>query len=77
MKTLNLSEAADVLKVHENRVQEWAAMGIIPGAKIGRAWVFIDEDLFGFVRQQIKTQSASRVSGRSGKSFNASLALDS
>lgn len=74
MKSLNLTEAADLLKVHENRVMEWAAAGIIPGAKLGRAWVFIDDDLFAFLRRQITEQSAtralppgrSRVNSRSG-----------
>lgn len=61
MKTLSLSEAADLLKVHENRVMEWAGAGVIPGAKLGRAWVFIDDDLFAFVRGKIKEQSANRA----------------
>ena len=61
MKTLNLTEAADLLKVHENRVMALAGAGEIPGAKIGRAWVFIDEDLIAYVRRQIKEQSATRA----------------
>lgn len=61
MKTLTLKEAADVLKVHENMVMEWASQGIIPGAKLGRAWVFIDEDLIAFVRRKIKDQTATRA----------------
>jgi len=61
VRTLDLSEAADLLKVHENRVMEWAGSGVIPGAKLGRAWVFIDDDLFAFVRRQITEQSATRA----------------
>lgn len=61
MKTLNLTEAAELLKVHENRVMDWAAHGIIKGAKLGRAWVFIDDDLLEFVRKQIEDQHATRV----------------
>lgn len=61
MRTLTLSEAADLLKVHENRVMEWAGQGIIPGAKLGRAWVFIDEDLTAFVRKQIAEQTEKRI----------------
>lgn len=61
MKTLNLTEAAELLKVHENRVMDWAAQGIIPGAKLGRAWVFIDDDLIAFVRKQINEQTTTRV----------------
>lgn len=61
MKTLGVSEAADILKVHENRILELAGSGEIPGAKIGRAWVFIDEDLFEYVRRKIKEQSSRRA----------------
>lgn len=71
MRTLSLNEAAEVLKVHENTVMELASTGEIPGAKIGRAWVFIDEDLIAFVRRQITQQSANRVAGKSGTARKA------
>lgn len=66
MKTLDITEAAEMLKVHENTVMELVGSGIIPGAKIGRAWVFIDDDLFAYVRKEIARQSAARVTGQSG-----------
>jgi excisionase family DNA binding protein len=66
MKTLDLQEAAAMLKVHENTVLELVGSGEVPGAKIGRAWVFLDEDLLAYVRKQINQQSANRVAGRSG-----------
>jgi Helix-turn-helix domain len=50
MKTLNLSEAAAFLHMHPEEVRMRAKRGIIPGAKIGRRWVFIEEDLADFVR---------------------------
>jgi hypothetical protein len=50
MKTLNLSEAAAFLHMHPEEVRTRAKRGIIPGAKIGRRWVFIDVDLADFVR---------------------------
>ena len=67
MRTLSISEAAEVLKVHENTVAELVGTGAIPAAKIGRAWVFIDDDLFDFVRKEIFRQSTARVAGQSGK----------
>ena len=66
MRTLNLTEAADMLKVHENTVLDLVSSGDVPGAKIGRAWVFLDDDLFAYVRKQINQQSANRVAGKSG-----------
>ena len=50
MKTLALSEAAAFLKMHPEEVRRRAKFGAIPGAKAGRAWVFIEEDLAGYLR---------------------------
>jgi excisionase family DNA binding protein len=66
MRTLNITEAADMLKIHENTVMELVGSGAIPGAKIGRAWVFIDDDLLAYVRKEIARQSAARVAGQGG-----------
>jgi hypothetical protein len=52
MKTLNLSEAAAFLHMHPEEVRTRAKRGLIPGAKIGRCWVFIDADLADFIRSQ-------------------------
>jgi excisionase family DNA binding protein len=41
MGTLNLKQAAALLKIHPVTLQEKAKAGEIPGAKVGRAWVFI------------------------------------
>jgi hypothetical protein len=45
MKTLGLVEAATFLNMHPEELRRRAKIGAIPGAKIGRAWVFIEEDL--------------------------------
>jgi hypothetical protein len=50
MKTLNLREAAVFLHIHPEELRTRAKRGLIPGAKIGRQWVFIDIDLAEFVR---------------------------
>jgi hypothetical protein len=51
MKTLNLHGAAAFLHMHPEEVRTRAKRGIIPGAKIGRCWVFIDTDA-DFIRSQ-------------------------
>jgi len=51
MKTLNLDEAAKLLKVHKQSVLNMARSGKLPAAKPGKCWVFIDEDLFEWLRQ--------------------------
>ncbi|MEO8717901.1 MAG: helix-turn-helix domain-containing protein [Burkholderiales bacterium] len=50
MRTLNVREAAELLNLHPVTVQERARAGEIPGAKPGKAWVFIEEDLVGYLR---------------------------
>jgi len=50
MKTLNLREAAAFLHMHPEEVRTQAKRGLIPGAKIGRRWIFIEIDLAEFVR---------------------------
>jgi hypothetical protein len=50
MHTLSLVEAAQFLKMHPEEVRRRAKAGKIPGAKAGRAWVFIDIDLAEWLR---------------------------
>ena len=52
MKTLDLHEAAALLKLHPDTLQRRAKAGEIPGAKPGKAWVFLDEDLIAWLRGQ-------------------------
>ena len=54
MRTLNLQQAAQFLKLHPVTVLERARAGIIPGAKVGKRWVFIDEDLAAYVRSKYR-----------------------
>lgn len=62
VRTFDLGEAADFLKVSSCTAQEMAASGELPGAKIGRAWVFLEEDLVDWLREQIKFQRQQRQS---------------
>ena len=52
MKTLSLTEAADFLKMHAEEVRRRAKSGKIPGAKLGKRWVFILDDLAEHIRSQ-------------------------
>ncbi len=61
MNTLNLEETARFLKVHTETVSRLAKTGQLPGAKIGRAWVFLEEDLIEYLREQIQAQQTMRV----------------
>lgn len=50
MRTLVLQEAAAFLKIHPEELRRRAKLGQIPGAKVGRAWVFLEDDLVGHLR---------------------------
>jgi excisionase family DNA binding protein len=50
MRSMTLPEAASFLKCHPEELRKRAKMGQIPGAKIGRAWVFLEEDLADYLR---------------------------
>ena len=52
MSSLTLVEAARFLNIHPETLRGKAKAGEIPGAKIGRSWVFIESDLESHIRSQ-------------------------
>lgn len=56
-RTLNLKEAAELLNMSPRTLQAKAHAGEIPGAKPGKKWVFIDEDLHAYIRSKYKANS--------------------
>ena len=60
MKTLNLREAAVFLHTHAEELRTRAKRGLSPGAKIGRSWVFINDDLAALIRTQYSVRQQAR-----------------
>ena len=60
MRTLDLEECAEFLKVNRATALELAGKGELPGAKIGRAWVFLEDDLVEYLRVKVKQQQRER-----------------
>lgn len=50
MISLTLIKAAQFLNIHPEELRRRAKAGLIPGAKVGRAWVFLQEDLADYLR---------------------------
>jgi hypothetical protein len=50
MDSLGLHEAAAFLHCHPEELRRRAKAGLIPGAKVGRAWVFLADDLAAYIR---------------------------
>jgi excisionase family DNA binding protein len=51
-KTLTLQQAAAFLQCNPETVRRLAQAKKIPSAKLGRKWVFIEQDLAQFIRNQ-------------------------
>lgn len=60
MKTLGIEAAAAFLLISADTLKDLAADGSVPGAKIGREWLFIDEDLEKYARDAVRRQTAER-----------------
>src|SRR3990167_10308592 len=52
MQTFNIIQAAQFLGAHKETVRRLAASGKIPGARIGRSWRFIEQDLVIYMRSK-------------------------
>lgn len=61
MTTCNITEAARLLKVHEETVAEMIRECKIPAAKVGRARVMLERDVIDYIEQQIRRQTAERL----------------
>lgn len=59
MKTLTLQEAAAFLKIHPVTLLGKVNAGVVPGAKIGKRWVFVDVDLVEYLRSNYRRQVSS------------------
>jgi hypothetical protein len=45
MRTMNIAEAAKFLLMHPEELRQRTKCGLVPGAKAGRRYVYIDDDL--------------------------------
>ena len=60
MNTFDINQAAAFLGAHKETVRRLAANGQIPGVKIGKCWVFIEQDLVMHIRNKYSTCDASQ-----------------
>ena len=60
LDTLDVAGAADYLKMSEDTVRRKARTGEIPGAKLGKRWIFIKEDLKDAIRTSYLPQYVNR-----------------
>lgn len=55
--TLSLEEAAEFLRMNPESLRQRAKAGIIPGAKPGKCWVFLQQDLVNYIQSHYTCQS--------------------
>ena len=60
VKTYDINEAADFLKVDRSTALDLAHLGTLPGAKVGRAWVFMEDELVAYLRDVTRKQTQAR-----------------
>lgn len=66
--TLKLAEAAKFLGAHKETIRRMAVRGELPAVKIGRSWIFIEQDLVAYIQTKYSTPDASEgVSYRSNQ----------
>ncbi|MBA2649685.1 MAG: helix-turn-helix domain-containing protein [Legionella sp.] len=52
MKTFNIEEAANFLGAHKETIRRMVVRGEVPGVKIGRKWIFIEQDIVMYMRSR-------------------------
>lgn len=58
--TLNAAQAADMLFADIETIHILARSGELPGAKVGKSWVFLREDVIEFLRGRVRTETGQR-----------------
>lgn len=64
MNTLDIKQAADLMKMHPMTLRRMASEGKLPAARAGKAWIFIEEDLVNWLRRQYAADA--RAAGSQG-----------
>ena len=59
-ETLDATDVSALLKAEPETILQLARRGILPGARIGKSWVFLRDDVLGFLRSQIAEETAER-----------------
>ena len=64
MKTLDIDQCAEFHKINRAAASQLAIIGDLPGARIGPAWVFLEDDLVEYLRALIRRQQRERQSAK-------------
>jgi excisionase family DNA binding protein len=62
--TMSLKEAARFLKFSQEALRRKAKAGVVPGAKLGKSWVFYKPDLVDYLRSRYPHPRQASQSGK-------------
>lgn len=65
--TVGLADAASLLHISTDAMRDLAASGVVPGAKIGKEWVFLASEIIEYLRGEIKKQTSMRRGEKPGR----------
>jgi excisionase family DNA binding protein len=57
MNTLTLQQAAELLQLHPVTLRDKARAGVVPAAKVGKRWLFVEVDLWDWLRSQYRSRA--------------------
>lgn len=76
MKTLTVDECLELLKCEKTKFFSLVHQGAIPGAKIGRCWIFLEEDIHQFLKNEIEKQQQEILRIHGEKVIRYELLMD-
>jgi len=59
--TVDIHGAAELMKVHSKTVLDLISSGVLPAARVGRAYVLLTSDVIAHIENQIIAQTAERM----------------
>lgn len=65
-QTMDLASVASYLGAKAETVAQLARNGELPGAQIGKGWIFLREDVLAFLRMRIAQETDARRAAKAG-----------
>lgn len=59
--TVDVNGAAELMKIHPKSVLDLISSGVLPAARVGRAYVMLSRDVLAHIEEQIIQQTAQRM----------------
>lgn len=67
--TLNIQQAADLMKVHPKTVLDRINDGTLPAGRMGRAYVLMTKDVLAYIEAVIVKQTQDRIGGKVTRAY--------